>query len=119
MSDGLRRHLGRQRGGPLSLVAQDGTASRPCTHKTAATLGQILGVVRAITVDHDTLLQALAFGTADFEDAVQAVCALRIHADCLLTRDPKAFSTLSIPVISPADFLATRIPPDDESVAGS
>jgi hypothetical protein len=57
-------------------------------------------------VDHERLLAALSLGWSDFEDAVQAVCALGISADYLVTRDPKGFPALSIPDATPSELLA-------------
>jgi predicted nucleic acid-binding protein len=74
--------------------------------RTAAALIDLLSLVRAVNVDHERLLAALSLGWSDFEDAVQAVCALGISADYLITRDPKGFPALSIPVATPSELLA-------------
>ncbi|MBI4538880.1 MAG: PIN domain-containing protein [Gemmatimonadetes bacterium] len=74
--------------------------------KAASTLVSLLNLVRATSVDHETLLKAFSLGWTDFEDAVQAVCALQIGADFLVTRDAKAFSGLWIPVVSPSELLS-------------
>jgi predicted nucleic acid-binding protein len=73
--------------------------------RAAATLIELLGIVRVVAVDHERLHKALALGWNDFEDAVQAICALEIQADYLITRDPKPFAPLSIPVIRPSELL--------------
>ncbi len=67
---------------------------------------ELLGLVRAVNVDHNRLLEALSLGWSDFEDAVQAACALRIKADYLVTRDPRGFRALSLPVVTPGELLA-------------
>ena len=41
----------------------------------------------------------------DFEDAVQAATAKRIHADYIITRNAKDFPQDGIPVLSPTAFL--------------
>ncbi len=74
--------------------------------KAAAALIDILAIVRAVKVDHETLLEALSLGWSDFEDAVQAVCAMRIRADYLVTRDPKGFQDVSVSVATPSELLA-------------
>lgn len=74
--------------------------------RTAAALVGLLGLVRAVPVDHDRLLEALSLGWNDFEDAVQAVCALGISADYVITRDSRSFAHLSIPVVSPGELVA-------------
>lgn len=44
----------------------------------------------------------------DFEDAVQAATAKRIHADYIITRNVKDFSKSEVAVFSPTEFL-TRL----------
>lgn len=82
----LRKHLGAER--------------------AAAALVDLLGLVRVVAVDHDVLLRAYALGWNDFEDAVQAICALGIEADCIVTRDPKPFFALSVAAATPTELLA-------------
>lgn len=82
----LRKHLGAER--------------------AAGALIDLLGVLRAAAVDHDAHLEALSLGWADFEDAVQAICALRLSADYIVTRDPKPFGAFPIPAVSPSEILA-------------
>lgn len=81
----LRRHVGSDR--------------------AAATLVELLGIVRVVAVDHESLHKALALRWNDFEDAVQAICALEIKADYLITRDPKPYTSLTIPVIRPSELI--------------
>ena len=42
----------------------------------------------------------------DYEDALQAVTAERIHADCIITRNIKDFKKSKIAAFTPAEFLA-------------
>ncbi|CAN5172046.1 PIN domain nuclease [soil metagenome] len=74
--------------------------------KAAAAFVDLLGLVRAANVGHDTLLKALSLQWSDLEDAVQAVCALQIGVDYLVTRDPRGFQTVSVPVATPSELLA-------------
>lgn len=41
---------------------------------------------------------------ADFEDCLVDVCAEKVKADFLLTRDEKGFAQAHVPVMSPGDF---------------
>jgi len=66
----------------------------------------VLRLVRVVPGDHDMMLKALSLGWKDFEDAVQAVCALQVGADYVVSRDPDDFESFSIPVVSPSDLLA-------------
>lgn len=43
----------------------------------------------------------------DFEDALQFYAALEVGADVIITRDLKDFSTSSIPINSPSQYLRT------------
>lgn len=81
----LSKHLGRER--------------------AASALVDLLDLVEVAAVDDEAIRRALALGWTDFEDAVQAVCALRVEADYFVTRDPQDFSALSIPVGLPAEVL--------------
>lgn len=44
----------------------------------------------------------------DFEDAVQAATAKRIHADHIITRNVKDFSRSEVVALSPAEFLSRQ-----------
>lgn len=43
---------------------------------------------------------------ADFEDAVQAVTAKRIHADYIITRNVKDFNKSEVPAFTPSELFA-------------
>lgn len=85
----LRKHVGRER--------------------ASSALVDLLGLLNAVEVGHEVLLNALSLGWADFEDAVQAVCALTVNADFFLTRDPADFQALSLPVVTPSELLALLV----------
>ena len=44
----------------------------------------------------------------DFEDALQAATAKRIHADCIITRNVKDFKKSEVIAFTPAEFLARQ-----------
>lgn len=50
---------------------------------------------------------ALAADFSDFEDAIQYYSASSAAADCILSRDAEHFQRAAIPVLTPAQFLAT------------
>lgn len=54
----------------------------------------------------EDLKKAAALEYSDFEDALQSVCAERIKADYIITRNTKDFSGSSISAIPPTDFIA-------------
>lgn len=60
-----------------------------------------------VECDADVLRQAIDANLNDFEDAVQYFSALRVQADCLVTRNPGHFPVDSqCPIITPHGFLA-------------
>ena len=73
--------------------------------KARAALVDLLVLVEVVPVSHAMILRALSLGWSDFEDAVQAVCALEVEADYLVSRDPDDFKSLSIPVVTPSELL--------------
>lgn len=65
----------------------------------------IFDLVDVVAVDRQRLLQALAMDCEDFEDAVQAVCAMAVEADYLVTRNPGDFPPIAPEVVLPEPFL--------------
>ena len=84
----LSRHLGRER--------------------ASAALVDLLDVVEVTPVDGDVIRKGLSLGWADFEDAIQAVCAMNAGVDYLVSRNTRDFAAISIPVATPAEILSRR-----------
>jgi predicted nucleic acid-binding protein len=78
-------------------------ASRPQADRAIRGMRAIFQVV---PVDREIIDQAIEFGSADFEDAVQLACAVRAGALCIVTRDERHFSRSPIPAMAPDAFLA-------------
>lgn len=74
--------------------------------KATATLIDLLKLVSVAPIDQEVILKALSLGWPDFEDAVQGVCAIQAGADYFITRDASHFDALSIPVLTPTEFLS-------------
>lgn len=74
--------------------------------KARAAMVDLLRLVQVAPGDHAVLLQALSLGWDDFEDAVQAAAALSAKATHFITRNPRDFSGLGIPVLTPDEFVA-------------
>jgi predicted nucleic acid-binding protein len=72
----------------IHYIVRENRKDRAAADAAVATLLRIFTVVAA---ENPELLQALAFGFADFEDAVQAACAAKISADWIVTRNLKDF----------------------------
>ena len=81
----LRQHLGLPRG--------------------AEFLVSLLGFLRAAEVRHETLSTALSLGWDDFEDAVQAICAMEVECDYFVSHDPRTLRMTSLSVVSPGELL--------------
>jgi hypothetical protein len=64
--------------------------------RSSQALADLTRIVRVAPLDHEAVLQALALGWPDFEDALQAVCAQNAGADHFVTRDPDDFSSRSM-----------------------
>lgn len=69
-------------------------------------LTSLLQFLKIAPVDQNTIEQALNLPYRDFEDAVQMMAALRVHADYLLTRNMRDYQPAPMPVIQPAELLA-------------
>lgn len=73
--------------------------------KASVALVDLVDLVEIAPVDGAVIQRGLALGWSDFEDAIQAVCALEAEVDYFVTRNPQDFSALSTPVVSPAEVL--------------
>jgi len=65
-------------------------------------------LLMTITIEDLTsrdLLKATELDFSDYEDAVQSVCASRIHADYIVTRNRKDFQNSVVPAILPEQLL--------------
>ncbi|MFP4100450.1 PIN domain-containing protein [Coleofasciculus sp.] len=64
-----------------------------------------LAVMEICPVDRAVLEVALTSGIRDFEDAVQAACAIAQNLDAIVTRDTEDFSNATVPVLSVSQLL--------------
>jgi hypothetical protein len=71
-----------------------------------AAVGKLLRIFTVLTAENADLHQALALGFPDFEDAVQAACAVKANADWIVTRNPKDFRKSPIACEPPGAVLA-------------
>jgi predicted nucleic acid-binding protein len=76
--------------------------------KARSAIIQLLEVLHVATVDHKVILEALSLNWNDFEDSVQAAAALQSNATHIITRNPRDFSSLVIPVLTPEEFLRSE-----------
>ncbi len=66
------------------------------------TLTMVFSVVELREGD---LLKAAELPFGDYEDAIQSVCAQRVRADYIVTRNSKDFTNSLVPAIAPRDLL--------------
>ncbi len=76
---------------------------RKLSHNEAlGALGMLMQTLDVVPVGEDECLEAMQTGMGDFEDAVVAVCADRVRADFIVTRDEEFARTgCPIPVARP------------------
>jgi predicted nucleic acid-binding protein len=72
----------------------------------SAAIAAMLRVLDVVPADKADFFHAAALGGRDFEDAVQMVCALKVGADYIVTRDEKDFQGSTVPVRTPGSVLA-------------
>ena len=83
------------------LIAKDKSPEQ-----ARVTLTSLLQFLKIAPVDQNTIEQALNLPYRDFEDAVQMMAALQVHADYLLTRNVRDYQPAPLEVIQPVELLA-------------
>jgi predicted nucleic acid-binding protein len=73
--------------------------------KTLCLLRDIFDIV---TLDERILNQAMDSNFKDFEDAIQYFSASRVSAQCILSRNLNHYKASEIPILTPAEFLASH-----------
>jgi predicted nucleic acid-binding protein len=70
------------------------------------TLTSIFQFLKIAPIDQNTIEQALNLPYKDFEDAVQVIAALQVHAHYLVTRNVRDYQPAPLEVVQPVDLLA-------------
>lgn len=73
--------------------------------KTRQIIDQLFLIFTIADLRSDDLRKAGAMKASDYEDALQMVCAARIKADLIITRNIRDFIESSIPAVTPSEFL--------------
>lgn len=60
-----------------------------------------------VALDKQILDQAIDARFEDLEDAIQYFSAMRVRAECIISRDARVFPQSELPVLTPAEFLTT------------
>lgn len=61
------------------------------------TVSDLVDILQVVPPTDAIFRRALTLSIADYEDAVQAACALRIGADAIVTRNERDFEGIDIP----------------------
>ncbi len=69
-------------------------------------VAELLSLLRVCLLDHAILQTAYASPMTDFEDAVQHASAAARQLDAIITRNVGDYAQATLPVFTPADFLA-------------
>jgi len=71
-----------------------------------AAVKKLIDLFEIISVDKDDCLNAVSLQIDDFEDALIVVCAEKVSADCIVTRDEKFMQDKSpVAIISSKDLI--------------
>lgn len=73
--------------------------------KTQQIIDQLFIVFNIIDLKAEDLKEAAAMKPSDYEDALQMICASRIKADFIITRNIKDFMESKITAIKPSELL--------------
>lgn len=68
-------------------------------------LGNILNIVKILTVTNEDVNKAFTQRAKDFEDCLLAVCSISNKCDGIVTRNKKDFEPFGIPLYTPDEIL--------------
>lgn len=73
--------------------------------KTQQIIDQLFLIFAVADLKSDDLKKGAAMKNIDYEDALQMVCAVRIKADFIITRNIRDFIDSKVPAIKPSELL--------------
>ena len=82
--------------------------TRKALHDAAAAKSVIAKLLNAFLiagVDQADCVKALDADMSDYKDALVSVCAKKVKAEYIITRNTKHFSQSPVPAMKPADYL--------------
>lgn len=71
----------------------------------ASVLQKLLAVFEIADMKADDLQKAAALNMPDYEDALQSVCARRIHANYIVTRNIRDFVNSEVMAVKPTELI--------------
>ena len=75
------------------------------SEKTADILEKLSLIFKIADLKGSDIIKAAKAGFNDYEDALQSMCALRIKADYIITRNIKDLAKSKVTAIKPSEFL--------------
>lgn len=75
------------------------------SEKTADILEKLSLIFKIADLKSSDIMKAARLGFDDYEDAIQSVCASRIKADYIITRNIKDFFKSKVVAVKPSEFL--------------
>ena len=100
------RAQGHVAGHTLPTVYYIVRENRKSATAARAAVATLLDILEVVPVEKEDFRRALTMGMADYEDAVQANCALKVGADCIVTRNPADFRKSPVRTLAPGAVLA-------------
>lgn len=73
--------------------------------KIATMLASLSAIFKIVDLREADLFRAIQLNFPDYEDAIQTVCAQRVKAKFIVTRDKKGFSSSPVPAVTPSELL--------------
>ena len=68
---------------------------------------ELRDVFHLCSLDEEDIFAACERCWPDFEDCLVALCAEKVKADYIVTRDKEGFADASVPALTPHDFIET------------
>lgn len=74
------------------------------SEKIREILNKLTAIFTVVDLRRQDLMKAAQLPFSDYEDALQAVCAQRIKADYIVTRNIKDFKNSPVPAVKPSEL---------------
>ena len=68
-------------------------------------IAKLLNSFQIASVDRADCVNALDVDTRDYEDALVSVCARKVKAEWIITRNTKHYTVSPVPAVTPEEFL--------------
>jgi predicted nucleic acid-binding protein len=89
----------------LFYITRKALKSREMAYKT---LGNVMDIVKVLSVTNEDVLSAYMQHTSDFEDCLLATCAKSNKCSAIVTRNKKDFMEFDMILLSPEELLESK-----------